>query len=213
MSFNNRNTLGELDWRQAVVHLSKVEPVFAELARLFPNEFIRSSGSAFQVLANSIVGQQISVKAAAAIFGRLTALLGRWEPAAVDGVTDEQLRSAGLSVRKVQYFRGLAAAFVDGVIDPRRWESETDAQVMKELISLKGIGRWTAEMFLIFHLKRPDVFPIDDIGLLKSAARAFGWEYPFDPQRLEARAEAWRPWRTVGVWYLWRALDPQLVVY
>jgi DNA-3-methyladenine glycosylase II len=85
--------------------------------------------------------------------------------------------------------------------------------VLKELTALRGIGRWTAEMFLIFHLQRPDVLPLDDIGLLQSAARQFGWEYPFDPKRLETRAQAWRPWRTVGVWYLWRNLDRQTVVY
>ena len=185
----------------------------AGLIQRFPGERIQTSGSAFQVLANSIVGQQISVKAAAAIFGRLTALLGEWAPAAVDAVDDDALRAAGLSLRKVEYFRSLAAAFSDGTGDPARWEHETDEQVMKELVALRGIGRWTAEMFLIFHLQRPDVLPLDDIGLLQSAARTFGWDYPFDPKRLKARAEAWRPWRTAGVWYLWRALDPHPVVY
>ena len=185
----------------------------SRLFERFPGERIRTSGDPFQVLANAIVGQQISVKAAAAIFGRLTTLLGEWSPRAVSGVPDDALRTAGLSVRKVEYFRGLASAFADGTIDPVRWETESDAQVLKELVSLRGIGRWTAEMFLIFHLQRPDVLPLDDLGLLQSAARHFGWDYPFPVQRLADRAEAWRPWRTVGVWYLWRALDPEPVVY
>jgi DNA-3-methyladenine glycosylase II len=193
--------------------LRTADPALAVLFDRFPGERIRTSGDPFQVLANAIVGQQISVAAASAIFGRLTALLGEWTPAAVGRVTDEDLRKAGLSVRKVEYFRGLAAAFLDGTIDPVRWETETDAQVLRELVSLRGIGRWTAEMFLIFHLQRPDVLPLDDLGLLQSAARLFGWEYPFPPGRLADRAEAWRPWRTVAVWYLWRALDPQPVVY
>lgn len=198
---------------EALLHLRAVEPAMGHLFDRFPGEGIRTSGDPFQVLANAIVGQQISVQAAAAIFGRLGTLLGVWTPDAVASVSDEELRTAGLSVRKVEYFRGLAAAFVDGTIDPSRWQFETDAQVLKELVALRGIGRWTAEMFLIFHLQRPDVLPLDDIGLLKSAARQFGWEYPFPPKRLEDRAEAWRPWRTVGVWYLWRALDPEPVVY
>jgi len=200
-------------WDQALAHLHNTDPELAVLFDRFPGERIQSSGDPFQVLANSIVGQQISVKAASAIFGRLTALLGHWSPRAVGLVTDEALRTAGLSARKVEYFRGLAAAFLEGTIDPARWESETDDQVMKELTALRGIGRWTAEMFLIFQLKRPDVLPLDDLGLLQSAARQFGWDYPFDPAVLEARAEAWRPWRTVATWYLWRALDPEPVVY
>ena len=153
------------------------------------------------------------MKAASAIFGRLSVLLGSWTPGAVGQVSDTALREAGLSVRKVEYFRGLADAFSDETVDPVRWEAESDAQVLKELVSLRGIGRWTAEMFLIFHLQRPDVLPLDDLGLLQSAARQFGWDYPFPPARLADRAEAWRPWRTVGVWYLWRALDPEPVVY
>ena len=200
-------------WSQALGHLQKAEPPLAPLFERFPGERIRTSGDAFQVLANSIVGQQISVKAASAIFGRLSTLLGEWTPRTVGLVDDAALRAAGLSVRKVEYFRGLTSAFLDGTIDPVRWQTESDAQVFKELTAFRGIGRWTAEMFLIFHLQRPDILPLDDLGLLQSAARQFGWEYPFDPLRLEERAEAWRPWRTVGVWYLWRALDPEPVVY
>ncbi len=205
--------LDDIAWNRALDQLGSSDPGLAVLFDRFPGERIQTSGDPFRVLANSIVGQQISVKAASAIFGRLSALLGEWSPDAVGKVSDEQLRTAGLSVRKVEYFRGLAAAFLDGTLDPLRWETETDAQVMKELTALRGIGRWTAEMFLIFHLKRPDVLPLDDLGLLQSAARLFGWDYPFDPKQLEHRAEAWRPWRTVGTWYLWRALDPEPVVY
>jgi len=208
-----KTTEADIDWDEALRHLEHADPELSALTRRFPGERIQSSGSAFQVLANAVVGQQISVKAASAIFARLTALLGGWVPEAVISVSSEALRTAGLSTRKVEYFRELAAAFVTGRVDPLRWRDESDAQVLKELVSLRGIGRWTAEMFLIFHLQRPDILPIDDIGLLKSAAGTFGWDYPFDPKRLEIRAEAWRPWRTVGVWYLWRALDPVPVVY
>jgi DNA-3-methyladenine glycosylase II len=209
----HRTVLDDDSWWRALAHLRSVDPSLAALFDRFPDERIRRSGDAFRVLANSIVGQQISVKAAAAIFGRLTILLGDWNPAAVGRATDEQLRTAGLSARKVEYFRGLAQAFTEGRIDPLRWETEGDAAVMKELIALRGIGRWTAEMFLIFHLRRPDILPLDDLGLLQSAARLFGWDYPFDSKILAERAELWRPWRTVGVWYLWRALDPEPVVY
>jgi DNA-3-methyladenine glycosylase II len=213
MAQSNTDSLTEQEWQLALEHLVKVDTSLSQVASRFPGEFIQSSGSAFQVLSNSIVGQQISVKAASAIFGRLTVLLGEWIPEAVESVSDAELREAGLSVRKVEYLRGLASAFHQRMIDPDRWRGESDEQVIKELVALRGIGRWTAEMFLIFHLKRPDVLPLDDLGLLQSAARVFGWDYPFYPKRLKERAEAWRPWRTVGVWYLWRALDPHPVVY
>ena len=206
-------SLDEATWQIAIRHLRRAEPPLSPLFEQFPGEFIQTSGDPFQVLANSIVGQQISVAAAAAIFGRLTTLLGEWTPQAVGKVGDEALRQAGLSLRKVEYFRGLASAFLEGRLDPVRWESETDAQVMKELVALRGIGRWTAEMFLIFHLKRPDILPLDDIGLLRSASLQFGWDYPIDTKALVARAEAWRPWRTVATWYLWRSLDREAVVY
>lgn len=205
--------LNDSTWPEALDHLRRVEPPLAPLFDQFPGERIRTSGDPFQVLANSIVGQQISVKAASAIFGRLSQLLGEWTPRAVLAADEAALRTAGLSTRKVEYFRGLAEAFASGTIEPARWSAETDGQVMKELVALRGIGRWTAEMFLIFHLQRPDILPLDDLGLLQSAARQFGWEYPFEPRRLADRAEAWRPWRTVGTWYLWRALDPEPVVY
>jgi DNA-3-methyladenine glycosylase II len=207
------STLTHETWAQALDHLRAVDPPLSVLFDRHRADGIQSSGDPFQVLANSIVGQQISIKAASAIFGRLASLLGEWTPAAVGRVTDEQLRAAGLSARKVEYFRGLAAAFADGTIDPARWEHETDAQVTKELVSLRGIGRWTAEMFLVFHLKRSDVLPLDDIGLLKSAAQLFDYSYPFDPKILEHRAERWRPWRTVAVWYLWIELDSEPVIY
>ena len=205
--------LDEEIWLQALDHLRRADPDLAGLFDRFPAERIQTSGDPFRVLANAIVGQQISVKAAAAIFGRLSTLLGEWSPEAVGRVSDEQLRTAGLSVRKVEYFRSLAGAFTGRLVDPVRWETEPDGVVLKELVALRGIGRWTAEMFLIFHLHRADILPLDDLGLLQSAARLFGWDYPFDPKVLEVRAEAWRPWRTVAVWYLWRALDPEPVVY
>jgi len=208
-----RLALDEETWLEALDHLRSADPELAVLFDRFAAERIQGSGDAFRVLANAIVGQQISVKAASAIFGRLAVLLGGWTPEAVGLVSDEQLKTAGLSFRKVEYFRGLAEAFLTGRVAPARWETEPDAIVMKELVALRGIGRWTAEMFLIFHLHRPDVLPLDDLGLLQSAARLFGWDYPFDPKILAARAEAWRPWRTVAVWYLWRALDPEPVIY
>jgi DNA-3-methyladenine glycosylase II len=205
--------LNEDNWKQGLIQLRESDPQLVTLFDRFPEERIQSSGDPFQVLANAIVGQQISVAAAAAIFGRLEKLLGSWDPAAVERATEAELRQAGLSVRKVEYFRVLARAFATGEVDPTSWPTRTDAQILTSLTSLRGIGRWTAEMFLIFQLRRPDVLPLDDLGLLKSAAREFGWSYPFETALLTARAQLWRPWRTIVVWHLWRAIDREPVVY
>jgi DNA-3-methyladenine glycosylase II len=200
-------------WNLALETLRRADSTLGPLFDRLPGERIQTSGRPFQVLVNAIVGQQISVAAAAAIFGRLQTLLGEWVPEAVGRVSDEQLRQAGLSVRKVGYLRTLADAFLSGQVKPDRWPELTEEQVVSELVALKGIGRWTAEMVLIFQLQRPDILPLADIGLLKAAALEFGWPYPFEVQRLVDRAELWRPWRTVVVWHLWRTLDRETVIY
>ena len=198
-------------WESALSHLLRVEPSLGAVFERFPGERILNNGTAFEVLSHAIVGQQISVKAAASIFGRAAAVVGEWKPASVVGASPEALRGAGLSARKVEYLQGIAQAFHSGTVNPEAWEMMSDEAVLKDLISLRGIGRWTAEMFLIFHLQRPDVLPLDDVGLLQSAAKHFGWEYPFPAERLRERAEAWKPWRSVATWYLWRALDAEPV--
>ena len=169
----------------------------------------------FEALVRAIISQQLSTRAAATIAARFEALFddGHPTPARVAAVSDERLRGCGLSTQKLGYIRDLCLHIENGSLPLDALDRMSDDDVIEALTRVKGIGRWTAEMFLIFHLKRPDILPLDDLGLLQSAARHFGWAYPFDSKQLEVRAEAWRPWRTVGVWYLWRALDPQPVVY
>ncbi|OHD11102.1 MAG: hypothetical protein A2Z96_02790 [Spirochaetes bacterium GWB1_48_6] len=200
-------------WEKACSHLEVAEPRLAPLFQLYSTERLTGSGDGFQTLANAIVGQQISVKAAESIWKRLLQLLGEIKPQVILDVSDMELRKAGLSIRKVEYLQGLAQAFLTGEIQPELWPSQDDHTVMNSLIKLKGIGPWTAQMFLIFHLHRPDILPLDDIGLLKAAARLYGKEGKMLPQELELLSQAWRPWRTVATWYLWRSLDPVPVVY
>jgi DNA-3-methyladenine glycosylase II len=200
-------------WQEACAYLAVAEPLLEPLFRKYHPERLVGSGDGFQTLANAITGQQISVKAAASIWQRLNAAVGSMTPQRVLAVPEQRLREAGLSVRKVQYLQGLARAFAAGEIDPARWPEQDDRTVIHSLVQFKGIGQWTAEMFLIFHLHRPDVLPLDDIGLLKAAARLFSQEGKMDPRELAHRAEVWRPWRTVATWYLWRSLDPTPVVY
>lgn len=178
---------------------------------------LQSRGDAFTTLARSVVGQQISVKAAQSVWERFAALMpasrGALEPSKVCDLEVSRMRDAGLSARKVEYLQDLARHFDGRRVRPHAWPAMEDEAVIDELVAIRGIGRWTAEMFLIFHLMRPDVLPLDDLGLLKGISVNYFSGEPVS--RAEARevAQAWSPYRSVATWYLWRSLDPQPVDY
>ena len=207
-------------WPRARRALSQADPVMAAIIRRHPRIALTSRGDAFATLARSIVGQQISVKAADAVWGRLVAACPDMAPRPVLRRRAATLRNCGLSERKVEYLRDLAQHFARGRIDATLLQSAPDDEVIARLTEVRGIGRWTAEMFLIFNLLRPDVLPLDDLGLLKAvglhyldgepAAALLGRD---GRQRVEALAAAWAPWRSVATWYLWRSLDPVPVAY
>ncbi|HEX5804155.1 MAG TPA: DNA-3-methyladenine glycosylase [Azospira sp.] len=203
-------------WQQASRALARGDRPMAALVRRYRGMSLVSRGDAFGTLARSIVGQQISVKAADAVwlrFSTAVAAAGAMSPAAVLAVGAEGLAGCGLSARKTEYLVDLAAHFAEGRIEPSRWLAMDDEAVIDELTDVRGIGRWTAEMFLIFNLLRPDVFPLDDLGLQKAVSlHYFAGERP--PRRALAEfGERWRPWRSVATWYLWRSLDPLPVEY
>lgn len=219
----------------------------ASLIARYRGETLKSRGDAFGSLARSIVGQQISVKAAQSVWDKLEEILFTSEeqeakqhvllspehakhrliakdsspsqetknsitPLHVNQTTEEQLRSAGLSRQKITYLKSLAEHFAEGRIQPARFAEMTDEAIIASLCTIKGIGRWTAEMFLIFHLLRPNVLPVQDIGLFKAIQAHYDAAHltlgkPWDI------AERWQPWRTVATWYLWRSLDPIPVEY
>ncbi len=154
-------------WQQACRALSRTDPVMAGLIRAYPDVALRSRGNAFETLLRAIVGQQISVKAADAVWARVCAATPV-KPEAVAALSIDALRACGLSRMKAGYAIDLAAHFNEGRIKPRRWARMGDEAIINELIDVRGIGRWTAEMFLIFHLLRPNVWPVDDLGLLKA---------------------------------------------
>ena len=200
-------------WDAACDALAARDPVMAALIARYPDCVLGDRGDPFQTLARAVVGQQISVKAADTIWSRFAACVGAVSPARVADSDRETLLACGLSRRKVEYLVDLAGHFSDGRIDPARWTARDDEAVIAELVDVRGIGRWTAEMFLIFNLRRPDVWPVDDIGLQKAVARHY-----FDGERpalaaLREVGERLRPWRTVATWYLWRSLDPMVVQY
>ena len=201
-------------WDAAVAHLMRRDRIMKRLIPKFPNISLVSRGNPFMTLARSIVGQQISVKAAESVWQRLLLECGkRPTPASVQKAGVEKLRAAGLSGRKAEYILDLSTHFSEKLVHPKKWATMDDESVITELTAIRGSGRWTAEMFLIFNLQRPDVLPLDDVGLLNAISLH---DFSGEPvSRFEARevAQGWQPWSTVATWYLWRSLDPVPVEY
>jgi DNA-3-methyladenine glycosylase II len=204
-------------WDEACKHLGKRDRVMRKLIPQFGEGRLQSRGDAFTTLARSIVGQQISVKAAQSVWDRFVALVKeqstRLAPASVLALEASVMRTAGLSARKVEYLSDLAQHFESGTVHVRQWQQMDDEAIIEELVAIRGIGRWTAEMFLIFHLMRPNVLPLDDLGLLKGISLNYFSGEPVS--RAEARevGDAWAPFRSVATWYIWRSLDPLPVDY
>ncbi len=204
-------------WDDACRHLAKRDRVMKKLIPKFGEARLQSRGDAFTTLARSIVGQQISVKAAQSVWDRFVLVVGgpptHLSPAAVLVQDIPALRSAGLSVRKAEYLTDLAKHFESGAVHVPLWQQMNDEAIIDELVAIRGIGRWTAEMFLIFHLMRPNVMPLDDLGLIKGISQGYFSGEPVS--RAEARevGEAWAPYRSVATWYIWRSLDPLPVDY
>ena len=200
-------------WPRAVAHLSASDPVIGRLIADYPAECLESRDDPFGTLARSIVGQQISVQSASAVWRRIEDLLGAIEPRTVAAADDGALLGCGLSRSKAGYLADLAGRFLDGSLDPRRWAGLDDGAVIAELTRLKGIGRWTAEMFLMFGFMRPDVLPLGDVGLQRAMGLRYRGEGKLGAVEMERIAARWRPWRSVATWYLWRSLDPLPVEY
>ena len=204
-------------WDEACKHLGKRDRVMRKLIPQFGEGRLQSRGDAFTTLARSIVGQQISVKAAQSVWLRFAGLLGEASthlaPTAVLALEAAAMRGAGLSARKVEYLSDLAAHFESGAVHVGQWQEMDDEAIIDELVAIRGIGRWTAEMFLIFHLMRPNVLPLDDVGLLNGISVNYFSGEPVS--RAEARevGDAWAPFRSVATWYIWRSLDPLPVDY
>ena len=162
----------------------------------------------FEALCMSIASQQLSVKAAATIFGRFCDLFPSRKPTPqrVMTLSDDQIRAVGYSRPKVSFLKDLAARVLDGQLDLKGLKKHPDDEVMRQLVAVKGIGRWTAEIFLMFRLGRPDIFPADDLGLMNAVHRAYRLRKRPDAKRLRKISEAWSPYRSVAAWYLWQSL-------
>jgi DNA-3-methyladenine glycosylase II len=204
-------------WDDACRHLSRRDRVMKKLIPKFGEARLQSRGDAFTTLARSIVGQQISVKAAQSVWERFATAVGgpstRLAPSAVLALDTPTLRAAGLSARKAEYLGDLARHFESGAVHVPQWLEMDDEAIIDELVAIRGIGRWTAEMFLIFHLMRPNVLPLDDLGLIKGISLGYFSGEPVSRAEARELGEAWAPFRSVATWYLWRSLDPLPVDY
>ena len=198
-------------WTDASAALSAADPAMAAaIATLGPCTLVRgrAPGGAFGALARSICFQQLAGAAASAIHGRFAALYdGRPTPAAVAATPEEVLRGVGLSAAKVASIKDLAAKALDGTVRLEGWGRMDDDEIVERLVAVRGIGPWTAQMFLIFQLNRPDVWPTGDLGVRVGYGRMHGLEVAPTPAELAAAGEVYRPYRTVAAWYCWRVMD------
>ena len=198
------------DYARARRHLARRDPILRDLMRVHGKCGLADAqhGDPFGALMKAIVSQQLSTKAADTIFRRLIALFdGPPTPLALARLTDLQLREVGLSGQKLRYMRDLGGRVQDGSLPLHELDAMTDEEVIASLTQVKGIGRWTAEMFLMFRLHRPDVLPVDDLGIVKAVQKAYRLRKTPSADRLNAIGEAWRPYRSVACWYLWRSLN------
>ncbi|MFY9316991.1 MAG: DNA-3-methyladenine glycosylase [Burkholderiales bacterium] len=200
-------------WDRAKRSLAQRDPVMAAIIRRHPRVHLAPRGEPFHTLARAIVGQQISVAAAQSVWNRFSGLALEIVPERILQLRATQLRACGLSERKCEYITDLAQRFADGHVHVHKWPAMSDEEVIEDLTQVRGIGRWTAEMFLMFNLLRPDVFPLDDLGLQKGLRIAYHGGRKISLKTMRSRGETLRPWRSVATWYLWRSLDPVPVEY
>ncbi|MBK7353507.1 MAG: DNA-3-methyladenine glycosylase 2 family protein [Nitrosomonas sp.] len=210
---NNTPQISPNFWKTAVDELREKDKILGKLISNDESEVFFSQGDAFTTLVRAIVGQQISVKAAASVWHKLTLQLTEISPYAVSSADIALLKTCGLSARKVSYIQDLSTHFLRGCYDEAQWQNMDDESLIKLLIQLRGIGRWTAEMFLIFYMLRPDVLPLDDIGLQRAVSIHYNQNQTVNKQLIKKIAQRWQPWRSVATWYLWRSLDPIPVNY
>ena len=201
-------------WQQSKEFLTHTDPKLAKLILEHQQYSISSRGEALETLLRSIVGQQISVQAAASVWGKLEKKIGKIKPENVILMSFEELKSCGLSKQKVQYIINICNHFINfSIKDHLYWENRSFESIYDELITIKGVGPWTAEMFGMFYLLEKDIFPIKDIGIIRAMNQIYGEGKPLSLEKIIAISETWRPYRSVACWFLWRSIDSEEVIY
>ena len=202
-------------WQESIEYLSKIDPQLAKILKQHSQYSITSRGEALETLLRSIVGQQISVKAAASVWKKLTNLVGNIKSENVLSASSENLKSCGLSKQKTQYIINIAEHFKSNdIANHSYWKGRTYLSIYDELITIKGIGPWTAEMFGMFYLLEKDIFPIKDVGIIRAMNRLYGNNNKvLDLDEIIKISDAWKPYRSVACWFLWRSIDSKEVLY
>lgn len=200
-------------WQDAIKTLSQQDKILAGLMTAYPDENLINYHNPFYTLTRAIIGQQISVKAADAVWFRLESLLISIVPKEFLKLSEEDLRKCGLSRQKIDYITHIAQAFETGKLNPQEWSTMEDEAILKQLMAIRGVGIWTAQMFLIFHLHRPDILPLADLGLINAIQRHYNQGNALSKPDIIELSQRWKPYRTVATWYLWRSLDPVVVQY
>lgn len=200
-------------WIEAKKELCQKDKKLGKLINKYNKDFLYSKSDPFKTLARSIIGQQISVKAAESIWKKFENKCKKVSPQKVKKIHYMSLKSCGLSPQKITYLKNLSEAFINKSLNPKNWSKLKDEEIILQLTKIKGIGKWTAEMYLIFNLCRPDVFPANDIGLIRGICKCYNLEYPITEQHAINLSKKWMPWRSVATWYFWRSLDPIPVKY
>ena len=201
------------NWLVGINDLKKKDKILGKIINRYKLEKLKSKKDPFLTLAKSITGQQISVKAANSIWGKLEKKLNKVNSINILKLKNKEIAKCGFSKQKVGYLLNLADFFEKNKNIEKKWKKAEDEKVIEDLVKIKGIGRWTAEMFLIFYLLRPNIFPSADIGLLRAISTNYNLKYPLKKAKIEKFRKKWRPWSTIATWYLWRSLDPIPVKY
>ena len=202
-------------WQESIDYLSNIDAILKELINKYSQSTLTTHGDALETLMRSIVGQQISVKAAASVWQKIIDLLDEIKPDNVLLSGFENLRSCGLSKQKTQYILNIAEHFKShNINDESYWNDREFSNIYDELITIKGIGPWTAEMFGMFYLLERDIFPLKDLGILKAINQLYCVDgIPLQIDQVVAISDRWKPYRTVASWYLWRSIDNEAVLY
>ena len=201
-------------WQDSLQYLTSADKTLGDVISQHKDYSITSRGEAYETLLRAIVGQQISVKAAASVWNKIIGLIKIIEPNKVLSTSKEKLKLCGLSKQKTQYILNISEHFkINNIIDDTYWEERTYLSVYEELITIKGIGPWTAEMFGMFYLLEKDIFPLKDVGILRAMYQLYNNGERIDIDKIVKISDTWKPYRSVACWFLWRSIDSEEVLY
>ena len=201
-------------WQDSLQYLTSADKTLGDVISQHKDYSITSRGEAYETLLRAIVGQQISVKAAASVWNKIVDLIKIIEPNKVLSTSKEKLKLCGLSKQKTQYILNISEHFkINNIIDDTYWEERTYLSVYEELITIKGIGPWTAEMFGMFYLLEKDIFPLKDVGILIAMYQLYNNGERIDIDKIVKISDTWKPYRSVACWFLWRSIDSEEVLY